>query len=83
MPDGRLVLYWQASAIWCHTPDVYLVVVKTSKQELYVFCVRSEGGASREDSRKTIFMDIHFADAAIVRYRTDISYSWLDLLGER
>jgi hypothetical protein len=27
-------------------------------------------------------MDIHFENPAIVRYRTDISYSWLDLLGE-
>lgn len=28
-------------------------------------------------------MDIHFENPAIVRYRTDISYSWLDLLGKR
>ncbi|XP_021936739.1 pickpocket protein 19-like isoform X2 [Zootermopsis nevadensis] len=40
----------------------------------------AEGGGNEEDIKNTIFMDIHFENPAIVRYRTDISYSWLDLL---
>lgn len=47
-----------------------------------MLCVHSEGGGNEEDIKNTIFMDIHFENPAIVRYRTDISYSWLDLLGE-
>jgi hypothetical protein len=62
----------QACTGWCHAPEKGLCT------RTVPFCVRSEGGGSGQ----AVFMDIHFADAAIVRYRTDVSYSWLDLLGE-
>jgi hypothetical protein len=81
LPDVLVGRNLKAGVRWCCTLNIYRVLMKETKQKL-TFCVHSEGSGNEEDKKETVFMDIHFENPAIVRYRTDTSYSWLDLLGK-